>query len=195
MSELCWDAEAGRSVETLEAAAQPLRADEDVSAQEERYDRILHEHGAALRRVAASYEADFGRREDLFQDVCLAIWQALPRFRGDASERTFVFRIAHNRGLSHSWRRRPSAAELEDAAEVLDPGTDPEARAAASQRRERLERAVRTLPVALRQVVALSLEGLAYKEIADILGITENNVGVRLNRGKKALRDALGEER
>ena len=74
-------------------------------ALEQRYDRILQEHGPALRRVAATYEADPARREDLFQEICLALWQALPRFREEASERTFAFRIAHNRGLTHGLAR------------------------------------------------------------------------------------------
>ena len=54
---------------------------------EARYERILREQGPALRRAAGAYEFDPARREDLFQDICLALWQALPRFRGEASER------------------------------------------------------------------------------------------------------------
>ena len=156
----------------------------------ERYERLLGEHGDALRRVAGSY-ADPGRREDLFQDVCLAIWQALPRFRGDASERTFLFRIAHNRGLSHSWRRRPRATRLDRAESVADPLPGPEARADASQRRARLRHAVRALPLSARQVVTLSLEGLSHRQIGEVLGISENNVAVRLSRARGALRRSL----
>ncbi|MEM7354146.1 MAG: sigma-70 family RNA polymerase sigma factor [Acidobacteriota bacterium] len=156
-----------------------------------RYERLLAEHGPALRRVAGSYEADRALREDLFQDICLAIWQALPKFRGDSSERTFIFRIGHNRGLSHSWRRRPAATDLDEAEAMADPLPGPEAAANASQRRKRLRAAVRSLPLAARQVVSLSLEGVSQREIGDILGIRENNVAVRLHRAKAALRRAL----
>ena len=156
-----------------------------------RYERLLSEHGPALRRVAGSYEADRHRREDLFQDICLAIWQALPSFRGEASERTFIFRIGHNRGLSHSWRRRPAAADLEEAETVVDPLPGPEAEAGASERRRRLRSAVRGLPLAARQVVSLSLEGLSQREIGEVLGISENNVAVRLHRARAALRRSL----
>lgn len=165
----------------------------DVSrALEERYDRILREHGPALRRVAAIYEADPARREDLFQDVCLALWQALPRFRGDCSERTFAFRIAHNRGLSHGWRARGSAAPLDEAEEIPDHRRDPESELFDRDRRERLREAVRLLPPGPRQVVALSLEGLSHREIGEVLGLTENNVAVRLTRARKLLREMLG---
>ncbi|HEX7181549.1 MAG TPA: sigma-70 family RNA polymerase sigma factor [Thermoanaerobaculia bacterium] len=163
-------------------------------ALEERYDRMLREHGPALRRVAASYEADPARREDLFQDVCLALWQALPRFRGECSERTFAFRIAHNRGLTHGWRARGSAAaDLEEAGEIADPRSDPESEAFEGERRTRLRSAVLRLPLPARQVVVLSLEGLGNREIGEVLGLSENNVAVRLTRARKLLRQALEE--
>ncbi|SRR6266545_366533 len=162
---------------------------------EERYDRILREHGPALRRVAAVYEADPSRREDLFQEICLALWQALPRFREEASERTFAFRIAHNRGLTHGWRARGSVtADLDEAEDLADPRLDPESELHEGERRDRLREAVRQLPLTARQVVVLSLEGLSQREIGDVLGITENNVAVRLTRARKLLRQALETE-
>lgn len=164
-------------------------------ALEQRYDQILREHGPALRRVAAAYEADSSRREDLFQEICLALWQALPRFREEASERTFAFRIAHNRGLTHGWRARGSAtADLNEAEELADPRLDPESELQEGERRDRLREAIRRLPLAARQVVVLSLEGLSQREIGDVLGITENNVAVRLTRARKLLRQALETE-
>jgi RNA polymerase sigma-70 factor, ECF subfamily len=165
---------------------------EERATLDERYDRILRREGAALRRVAAAYEADPARREDLFQEICLAVWRALPRFRGEASERTFVFRIAHNRGLTHRSRRRPAAsAELEEAASVIDPRPGPESEVHEGQRRDRLRAAVLALELEPRQVISLTLEGLSPKEIAEVLGITENNVAVRLSRARRALRRVL----
>jgi RNA polymerase sigma-70 factor (ECF subfamily) len=175
-----------------EVAEERSMAGERAEALAERFERVLVEHGAALRRVAASYEARPGPREDLFQEIGLALWQALPRFRGECSERTFVFRIAHNRGLSHCWRRKAEPGPMSEAEEPADPGPGPEAAAEAAQRRERLMQAVRALPLSLRQAVALTLEGLSQKEVAEVLEITENNVAVRLSRARDALRGALG---
>lgn len=158
------------------------------------YDQILEREGAALRRVASSYEADPGRREDLFQEICLAIWQALPRFRSESSERTFVFRIAHNRGLTHRSRRASSrtlAANLEDASDLADPRPSPEVEVREGQRRESLRAAVLALSLEYRQVITMTLEGLNPKEIAEVLGITENNAAVRLSRARRALRQVL----
>ncbi|HWI18082.1 MAG TPA: RNA polymerase sigma factor [Vicinamibacterales bacterium] len=155
--------------------------------------RLLHEHDRALRRLAASYERDPGRQQDLVQDIWLAVWQALPRFRGESSERTFVFRIAHNRAISHiDYSQRRRAEPLEDDAPLASPEPDPERSLSIQQRHERLQLAVQELPVGLRQVVVLALEGLSHADIADIVGITENNVAVRLSRARTTLSRRLG---
>jgi len=164
-------------------------------ALEQQFDRILSELGPAISRLAFSYEAVASVREELVQEIALAVWQALPHFRGECSERTFVFRIAHNRGLSHVCRRRPAHQpldDLEEAEQPVDPQPHPEERAAQTLERERLMSAIQSLPVVHRQVIALTLEGLAQSEIAEVLGITENNVAVRVSRARKALKDALG---
>lgn len=164
-------------------------------ALEQQFKRILDEHGAAISRLVHSYEAVASIREELGQEIALAIWQALPHFRGECSERTFVFRIAHNRGLTHVLRRRPpqqSLDDLEEADEPIDPRPHPDEQLAQMNQREWLTSAVQSLPVAHKQMIVLMLEGLSHAEIGEVLGITENNVAVRLTRARKALKDAIG---
>ena len=166
-------------------------------ALETQFARILGEYGAAISRLAFSYEAVASVREELVQEIALAIWQALAHFRGECSERTFVYRIAHNRALSHVWRRRPPNQQLEDIEEAdqpIDPRPHPEEQAARADQRGRLMSAIQSLPVAHRQMIALMLEGLSHAEMAEVMGITENNVAVRLNRARKMLKEALGEK-
>lgn len=161
-----------------------------------RYLSLLESYAAAIRRTARLYEREPAAREDLVQEICLALWQALPRFRGECSERTFVFRVAHNRGATHAWKRRRRAmAPLDDVYEPADAAPTPEAAAVASRRRGDLARAVAALPMTLRQTVTLMLEGLTPREIGDVLGITENNTNVRLARARQALREAMKELR
>jgi len=163
---------------------------------EARFDRILGEHGAAISRLAFGYETVASVREELVQDIALAIWQALAHFRGECSERTFVYRIAHNRGLSHVWKRRPAHQpldEIEESEQPVDPRPHPDEQVAQIDQRERLMSAIQSLPVAHRQMIVLMLEGLSHAQMAEVLGITENNVGVRLNRARNMLKDALGE--
>lgn len=146
-----------------------------------------------LSRIAASYEANAALRDDLLQDTALTLWKALPSWRGDATIKTFVARIAHNRGATHAagQSRRPRETALDE--NLTDACMAPERHAQLDQQRLRLQRAVRELPLGLRQAVTLALEGFSHREIADSLGITENNVGVRLNRARTALHATLGE--
>ncbi|MBI2837624.1 MAG: sigma-70 family RNA polymerase sigma factor [Acidobacteria bacterium] len=156
------------------------------------FDSIIAAQGAALRRVAGIYERDSGRRDDLFQEICLAIWRALPGFRAEASPRTFVFRIAHNRGLTHRWRARRSAVgSMEEALDLPDRRPNPEEAAQAHSDADRLRAAVHALPLPIRQAVSLALEGLTNREIGEVLGISDGNVAVRLTRGRALLREAL----
>jgi len=168
---------------------------ESRRALEQQFERILVEHGGAISRLAYRYEAERSVREELVQDIALALWQALPHFRGECSERTFIFRIAHNRGLSHAGKRRlphEPLDELKDAHHPADPHPHPEARAAQTDQRKRLLSAIQLLPVMQRQMIVLVLEGLSHSEIAEVVGIKENNVAVRLNRAREALKDLMG---
>ncbi len=65
------------------------------------FDEVAGLHGPMIRRIAASYEADPEVRRELHQDVLMAVWRALPSWRGEASVRTFAARVAHNRGVDH----------------------------------------------------------------------------------------------
>lgn len=142
-------------------------------------------------RIAGAYEADAELRRDLHQDVLIAVWRALPRFRGEANVRTYIARIAHNRSVSHVGKEaaRPKTAELHDGMALQAP--NPEEEAAAASERERLAKAIRRLPIDQRQPVTLTLEGFRPREIADVLGVSANVVSIRLTRAKQALKDAL----
>jgi len=157
---------------------------------DEHFTRIWAQHGPALTRVARSYTRTAAEQQDLLQEISLGLWRALPGFRGDCSERTFAFRIAHNLGLNHATRKKPNEPETD----VMDPRPDPEALTADAQRRKRLMHAIAMLPLPQRQVITLALEELSHQDIADVLGTTANNVAVRLNRAREALRVALQEK-
>jgi RNA polymerase sigma factor (sigma-70 family) len=154
---------------------------------EERFRRVLTEYGAAFRRLATVYERDPDMQQDLFQEIALAIWKALPSFRNQSSERTFLYRIAHNRAVTHISRTRFPYGDLDPAMSMPDPSPGPEQTAANAAQRRELQNRIATLPIGLRQVVVLALEGLENQEIAGVLGLSVGNVGVRLHRAKQQL--------
>lgn len=157
------------------------------------FEEIVRDHHAMIRRIVESYEASAGVVEDLVQDVYMAIWRALPAFRGESSVRTFVARIATNRAITHAARasRLPAAVELSEHLPASD--DDPERHVIALDRRAKLATAVRALPLTYRQVAMLALEGLTPKEIADVLGVSTNAVAIRMSRAKEQLRAQMGE--
>ena len=158
---------------------------------EHRLNVLLAAHGASLARLAGSYVRNADDRDDLLQDIVVAIWRALPRFRGDCSERTFVFRIAHNRAIAYITRRRVPIVDVVGEIDVQDASPNPEETLSTEQQGQQLLDAVHRLPLNYRQVVTLVLEGLSYAEIADVLGISETNVGARLTRARQMLRQLL----
>ena len=161
---------------------------------EQQYEELWKEFGPGLCRLAACYESLLQAREDLLQDIQIAIWRALPNFRGECSLRTFIYRIAHNRALTHVVRRNTALQHAREPEEVIDPGLNPEASAIRKADHATLMSAVRGLPMPYRQVIILALEELPQSEIAAVLGISENNVAVRLNRARNMLREKLGEK-
>lgn len=144
-----------------------------------------------LSRIVASYEADPALQQELMQEVSVALWQALRRFRGEGSLKAYAARVAQNRCISHVAKaaKAPRQAVLDES--LADEGGNPEEDVEKSQQREVLLAAVRGLPLPLRQVTTLALEGFSHREIADALDISENNAMVRFSRAKTALREEL----
>jgi len=151
---------------------------------------VIRAHGDALERVVWGYVDNAPDREDLMQEILVALWRALPRFRGESSLRTFVLQVAHNRSITFATRRR-RFADLPEEGLLPDPTPLVEERLIEQQHRDRLFAAIRRLPEAQRQAVMLHLEGLSQREIAALQETSEGNVGVRLTRARKALRALL----
>ncbi len=170
----------------------PTRVEPTMSLATPDIEAVLREHGPMLARIAGSYESEPARRDDLLQEISLAVWKAVASWRGDASLRTFLARVAHNRAIDHLTReKRARGDELHD--EHADPDANPFLHAEAHQRRKDLLTAVRALPLGQRQVVVLALEGFSQREIGDTLSLEENTVAQRLSRARRQLTDWLGD--
>lgn len=169
-----------------------MRAIEQQAA----YEALLRRFLAPLRRLAHAYTRDASEREDLFQEIALALWTALPHFRGDASERTWLYRVAHNtsmRFMAKATRRARHERAGEPDREPVS-AANPERSAIDDQRRERLWAAVRALPLPDRQLVMLHLEGLSAAEVEAITGLSAGNVATRVTRARQKLAASLRAE-
>jgi RNA polymerase sigma factor (sigma-70 family) len=158
------------------------------------FEMLLATHGPMLRRIAGSYEADPERRRELEQDILLAVWRALPRFRGEGPIKAFLARVAHNRAVTHVSKEavQPRRAPLDEA--MPSDAPTPHDQVEAENLRVRLIEAVRALPLSLRQPAVLTLEGFSPVEIGPMLGLNANAVSIRLTRAKAALKDLMNAE-
>lgn len=134
-----------------------------------------------MRRLCAVYAADQADREDLFQDICLAVWRALPAFRGDASERTWLYRIAHNVALT--WQTRSRRRHSRETPLDGDVATGE----SSGLRQLALRQALARLSAGDRTITLLWLEGLTATEIEGVTGVKAATVAVRLSRIRKGL--------
>lgn len=157
------------------------------------FEEIVRDHGAMIRRIALSYESAPDLADELVQEIYVAIWRALPSFRGEATLRTFLARIATNRAVTHVARAMKVPRSVELNGQIPSGMASQEHRAIARDRRALLITAVRQLPLKYRQPVMLVLEGMTFEEVGRVLGITSNAVGVRMSRAKQLLRDSMGE--
>ena len=127
----------------------------------------------------------------------LQAWQSLPRFQGRASSSTWLYRVALNTALG--WHRKENRRQIRQQRIVeLDDlplaGLDSPQQAVQRELVDRLYAAIRQLNKTEAALVLLYLDDLSYRQMADVLGISESNVGVKLNRAKKTLGKLLNEE-
>ncbi len=142
-------------------------------------------------RIAKAYAATQEDQDDLAQEILLQLWLSIPRFRGNATETTWIYRVSLNTVLA--WRRGQVRQRKRFPIALVDP-----ARLQARGRPlpqdntvRQLYSAIRQLPPADTSVILMYLDGLSYDQMAEVLGITSNNVGVRIHRSKKKLAGLL----
>ena len=152
------------------------------------FDEWLTQHRAVLHHVANGF-ANGDDRNDLMQELLLAVWRAVPAFRNSAQPATFIYRVAHNAALTWKRTERNYRARVDRFSELGGSETSPHSRDghSAEEMLKHLYAAIRTFPPVDRSLILLQLEGLSYTDMAEIHGLTASNVGVRLNRLKHKL--------
>lgn len=161
------------------------------------FESVLKEYLPLLSRVASSYEANAHLQQELLQEICLAVWQAIRSFKQQSSIKTYILRVAHNKAVNHVayHAKQPNSESYCEIEQPLgDPSLCQDKQLEQEMQISQLLQAVRTLPLQSRQVITMSMEGLSYKEIATVCGLTESNVGVIINRARKTLEEQLEHE-
>jgi RNA polymerase sigma-70 factor (ECF subfamily) len=155
------------------------------------------EHGGTVLKVARAYTLTTEDCQDLAQEILLAVWRSLPQFQGRASTATWVYRVALNTALTWRRKERRRRAREQPVLEIESlsvAGSDSAQQMAEREAVQRLHAAIRQLPKTDAALVLLYLDDLNYRQMAEVLGISKNNVGVKLFRAKKALGELTKEE-
>jgi RNA polymerase sigma-70 factor (ECF subfamily) len=158
-----------------------------------RFEALIARHRGIVFKVAHIYARDPEDRRDLAQEIHVQLWRAFPTYDDARSFSTWMYRVALNVAISHrrsaSYRERHVSA-VDDAtlAAVADP-----AAAEPDDRVRELYRVIQHLDDLNRALVLLYLEGRDYREIAEVLGITETNVATKLNRLKARMRQDVAD--
>ncbi len=157
--------------------------------------RWLTEHQGIFHKIARSYTTAVTDEAELVQEMIVQLWRSLGSFREQCKPSTWIYRVCLNTALT--WRRgvrRRQSVTVTVASPPLDAATDQPRPGWTQEQAEllaQLYQAMRALPAAERTLVILSLDGLSYREISDITGLSENHVGVALTRTRRKLSEML----
>lgn len=162
---------------------------------EETFNRLAAENSERIKRICAYYSSNLDDQKDMYQEILVNIWKSLDNFRGDANINTWIYRIAVNTSLTFTGKAFKEMKLLvkTDTAN-LSSIFDDEALAVKREQEKQLEvlqLELNQLSVIDKALISLLLEGLCMKEIADIIGISESNVKVKIHRIKQQLKENL----
>jgi len=157
---------------------------------EKNFVQLVKQHQGLIHKVALMYESDPEARNDLFQEIVLQLWKSFPSFRGEAKITTWMYRIALNTAIS-GLRRKNRKLPTEDIHDRHLNISENQEADHFEEDLQRLQWAIRQLSEIDRAMILMALEEVPYEEIAETIGITQNNVRVRMNRIRERLRKLM----
>ncbi|MDN5215105.1 sigma-70 family RNA polymerase sigma factor [Fulvivirgaceae bacterium BMA12] len=152
----------------------------------EKFQEQIFQHQALIHKICRMYRDTKEEREDLFQEIIFQLWKAYPQFQGRSKISTWMYRIGLNTAIATFRKKQIEHSALQDQLEISDMTRDTE-----DDRRDRLFWAIKQMNDADRAIITLYLDNLNYREISEIMGVSENYIGVRLNRIKQKIRKRL----
>lgn len=159
----------------------------------EAFRTIVEKHHPILYKIGRSYTRTSADFDDLYQEMLIQLHTSLRNFNGESSLSTWIYRVALNTALTYHRNESRRSREM-TVEEVRDVDGETETGHAVSRRDRQIEslyESINELSREDRALILLHLEGKSYREIAEILGISNSNTGVRILRSKKKLKELL----
>lgn len=172
--------------------------DAAAAGNREAFDDLVRRHQVEILNLVRALTAGDVDADDLAQEAFVRAWRGLGRFRGDSTFRTWLYGVTVNVVRTHYAKRKrfqrlfwTASRQAEDADPLDRAATDPGTEDALIMRNG-IDRALATLPGELREAVTLrDVQGLDYREIADVLGVPIGTVESRIFRARQKLRPLL----
>jgi RNA polymerase sigma-70 factor (ECF subfamily) len=161
----------------------------------EREDKLndwLSRHKGLLIKVARSFAQSTHDQDDLLQEITFQLWKSIPGYKPDVAESTWLYRVALYTAIN--WSRKEKSHEKRIRELRTQPLPNLQDQPHADPRVEWLYERIAELEPIDRSLALLVLDGCSYREMSETLGISESNVGVRINRIKKRLTNQLARE-
>jgi RNA polymerase sigma-70 factor (ECF subfamily) len=162
---------------------------------EKRFKEILEGNSARINRICSYYCHNEADLKDMYQEVLVNIWKSLDKFRGDSTISTWIYRIAVNTSISFSGSayrdKKLYISQAPQSVGILLDEDDLEQKFRREEQLDQLEVCLNQLSIIDKALISLVLEGLSLREIADVVGLTEPNVKVKIHRVKEQLKQNL----
>lgn len=153
--------------------------------QDKEFIELLNQHQNIIHKVCNLYMDNVSEREDLFQEITLQAWKAFPSFRGDAKFSTWLYRVALNTAISF-YRKEQRMPEISYKPDIPD---NEDKTDNSNEQLQAMHKAIAGLGKIDKALVSLYLDDYSYNDIGEMLGISANNVAVKMNRLKIKLKE------
>jgi RNA polymerase sigma factor (sigma-70 family) len=164
----------------------------NINEQQQRFMEWTRDHGAIVHHVVNGFAAG-DDRNDLLQEVLLAVWKSIPAFRGQAKPTSYLYRVCHNAALLWTRTEKNYRRRVDQFSALASNDSSPHSDALTEERLAKLYSSIRQLKPLDRSLILMSLDGVSYREMAEVLGLSESNVGVKINRIKNQLAQTMKE--
>ncbi|RIJ36854.1 RNA polymerase sigma factor [Pontibacter oryzae] len=154
---------------------------------EKLFEQIVRENREKLYRICRACMPDPDDANDLYQEVLVKVWLNLHTFRGGAKLSTWLYRVALNTAILHKKKQRNHTSLLPQHISELSDTTESGHKQEQEALLQQLHHCISCLEKQDRLIISLVLEEVSYKEIAEVMGLTVNHVGVKINRIKQRL--------
>lgn len=161
---------------------------------EQEFNKIVIENSELIKRICRYYNSNIQDQQDMYQEILINIWRSLDKFRGESKLSTFIYRIAVNVSITYASKSFKESKlyvsrDTNNIDEIIDQPQDD--KVVKEKQIQQLQNVLNTMSIIDKALISLVLEGLSMKEIANVIGITEPNVKVKIHRIKTHLKEEL----